>query len=224
MSKKMKLVVLGAPGAGKGTQSRNLAAKYDANHISTGDILRAHVNDGTELGNEIGAIINAGELAPDQMVIDLVKNEIRQNGQNGFVVDGFPRTLVQAEGLDEMSDGVTMAISVEVPDEVIVERMSGRVICPDCNAMYHTHYHPPVTKNVCDHCGSALMQREDDKAQTVQRRLTLYHQLTEPIIQYYADKGKLIRANGVGDIDKITNFIITSLEAACAEGAESKEG
>lgn len=209
----MNLVVLGAPGAGKGTQARNLAAHFGSAHISTGDILRNNIRQQTALGIEMEDILKSGGLVPDEIAIDLVINEMKNSEKNGFVIDGFPRTLRQAKALENIAQ-ITKAISIDVKDEVIIERMSGRLTCPNCGAMYHSHYHPPRAVNTCDACDSSLIQRDDDKAKTVENRLEVYHRLTEPIIQFYRDRNLLLEVNGVGEIDYITEFIVKSLEGS----------
>jgi len=209
----MRIVVLGAPGAGKGTQARNLAKYYNAPHISTGDMLREHMRNGTEIGNSIRELMDHGELVSDELVIGLVTPVIE--GGN-YILDGFPRTLAQAEQLARMTDRLrsplNCVVSVNVPDEVIMERMTGRVTCPHCGAMFHLVYYPPKDEGLCNSCGTALVQREDDKARTVQNRLRVYHEMTEPIISYYRAQGILIEVDGVGEMQEIADRLIAALE------------
>jgi len=209
----MRIVVLGAPGAGKGTQARNLAKHFNAPHVSTGDMLREHMRNGTEIGNSIRDLMDHGELVSDALVTALVEPVIE--GGN-YILDGFPRTLSQAEVLDKMTNALHLpldrVISVNVPDEVIMERMTGRVTCPDCGAMYHLVYYPPKKTGLCDACGQTLIQREDDKARTVENRLHVYHEMTEPIIGYYRERGLLLEVGGVGEMQDIADRMIRALE------------
>jgi len=209
----MRIVVLGAPGAGKGTQARKLAEYFNAPHISTGDMLREHMKNGTEIGNSIRELMDHGELVSDDLVVQLVRPVII--GGN-YILDGFPRTLAQAETLERMTMEARLplncVVTVNVPDEVIMERMTGRVTCPECGAMYHLVYYPPKEEGKCDGCGHALVQREDDKARTVQNRLRIYHEMTEPIISYYRSKGLLLEVNGVGEMQDIADRLIAALE------------
>ena len=209
----MRIVVLGAPGAGKGTQARNLAKYFNAPHISTGDMLREHMRNGTEIGNSIRELMDHGELVSDELVIQLVQPVIE--GGN-YILDGFPRTLAQAKRLSEMTKKLRLplncVVSVDVPDEVIMERMTGRVTCPACGAMFHLTYYPPKAEGLCDSCGAGLVQREDDKARTVENRLRIYHEMTVPIIDYYRAQGILIEVDGVGEMQEIADRLIAALE------------
>jgi len=209
----MRIVVLGAPGAGKGTQARNLATYFNAPHISTGDMLREHMRNGTEIGNSIRELMDRGELVPDELATRLVQPVIEGGS---YILDGFPRTLAQAETLSAMTKALGLpldrVVSVDVPDEVIMERMTGRVTCPDCGAMFHRNYYPPKEEGLCDSCGKALVQREDDKARTVQNRLRIYHEMTEPIISYYRSRGVLLEIDGVGEMQDIADRLIHALE------------
>jgi len=209
----MRIVVLGAPGAGKGTQARNLAKYFNAPHISTGDMLREHMKNGTEIGNSIRELMDHGELVSDELVYQLVRPVIE--GGN-YILDGFPRTLAQAKTLEamtkELRSPINCVVSVEVSDEVIMERMTGRVTCPDCGAMFHLVYYPPKEAGLCDACGHELVQREDDKARTVQNRLRIYHEMTKPIISYYRAQGILLEVDGVGDMQDIASRLIQALE------------
>lgn len=212
----MILIILGSPGAGKGTQARNLSKYYNITHISTGDILREHMRNRTTIGVSINDLMDTGRLVPDELIIGLVESRIREDDcLGGFILDGFPRTLVQAEAFGTISSDMGFAInrvvSVEVNDAVIISRMTGRMICPDCGGMFNLAYYPPKIRGICDSCGAKLIQRDDDKAKTVKSRLKLYHELTGPIIEYYENKGLLLRVNGVGDINDVTRTIIDNL-------------
>ena len=214
----MVLILLGAPGAGKGSQARELAKYFVITQVSTGDILRQHMADNTELGARITKTMNSGDLVADDIIIDIVRERLKQGDcKDGYILDGFPRTLAQARALREifieLATSIFMVISIEVPDEVIVERMSGRLVCPDCSAMFHKNYYPPKKEGVCDNCGShKLSVRDDDKAHTVLKRLETYHALTEPIIDFYDTEGLLIRANGVQSKAALTKEIIRRME------------
>ena len=204
----MKIIMLGAPGAGKGTQADMICNKYNVPHISTGDIFRANIKNGTELGQKAKGYMDAGELVPDSLVVDLVIDRIHQDDcSNGYVLDGFPRTIPQAEALDaalaEAGEAVDYAINVDVPDENIVTRMSGRRACVKCGATYHIKHNAPKTEGICDNCGSELIQREDDKPDTVLNRLSVYHEQTQPLIDYYDGKGIVKNIDGTKDLDAV---------------------
>jgi adenylate kinase len=204
----MKIIMLGAPGAGKGTQAKQIASKYSIPHISTGDIFRANIKNGTELGKKAKEYMDQGLLVPDELTCDLVMDRIAQDdAKNGFVLDGFPRTIPQAEALDaalaEAGESVDYAINVDVPDENIVTRMSGRRACVKCGATYHVKYNAPKTEGVCDNCGSELIQRDDDKPETVLNRLSVYHEQTQPLIDYYDGKGIVKNIDGTKDLDAV---------------------
>ncbi|NLI54948.1 MAG: adenylate kinase [Clostridiales bacterium] len=195
----MKLIFLGPPGAGKGTQAVKIAERFGIAHISTGDMLRAEMREGTELGNAAKDLIERGELVPDDVILGMVKNRIRQDDcKNGFLFDGFPRTIAQAEALEAISP-IDHVINLEVPVERLISRISGRRMCPDCGAAYHVSKHPDAR---CD-CGSTLYQREDDKEETVRNRLVVYERSTKPLIEYYANKGLLHSVNGDADVDVV---------------------
>ena len=192
----MKIIMLGAPGAGKGTQAKKIAAKYGIPHISTGDIFRANIKNGTELGKKAKTYMDQGLLVPDELVVDLVVDRVNQDDcTNGYVLDGFPRTIPQAEALTEalekMGQKVDFAIDVNVPDENIVKRMGGRRACVTCGATYHMVYAPTKKEGICDTCGGELILRDDDKPETVQKRLNVYHDQTQPLIDYYTSQGIL---------------------------------
>ena len=212
----MKIIMLGAPGAGKGTQAKKIAAKYDIPHISTGDIFRANIKNGTELGNKAKTYMDQGLLVPDELVVDLVVDRVQQDDcKNGYVLDGFPRTIPQAEALDkalaEFGDKIDYAIDVNVPDENIVKRMGGRRACVGCGATYHLVYAPTKTEGICDVCGKELILRDDDKPETVQKRLNVYHEQTQPLIDYYSKKGVLAEVDGTQAMDDVFNAIVNVL-------------
>ncbi|MBQ1843107.1 MAG: adenylate kinase [Lachnospiraceae bacterium] len=212
----MKIIMLGAPGAGKGTQAIKIAEKYGVPHISTGDIFRANIKNGTELGKKAKEYMDKGALVPDELTCDLVVDRIHQDDcTNGFVLDGFPRTIPQAEALDAAlsKDNETMdyAIDIEVPDENIVKRMGGRRACVNCGATYHIVSAPPKVDGVCDHCGGNLTIRDDDKPETVKKRLTVYHDQTQPLIDYYRKAGILHSVDGTQPLDDVFSEIVKVL-------------
>lgn len=212
----MKIIMLGAPGAGKGTQAKKIAEKYSIPHISTGDIFRANIKNGTELGMKAKTYMDQGLLVPDELVVDLVVDRLGQEDcANGCVLDGFPRTIPQAEALDaaltKVGQAVDYAINVEVPDGNIVNRMSGRRACVNCGATYHIVYAPTKVENVCDTCQGDLILRDDDKPETVQKRLNVYHEQTQPLIDYYTKKNILVEVDGTVDIDDVFAAIVKVL-------------
>ena len=212
----MKIVMLGAPGAGKGTQAIKIADKYDIPHISTGDIFRANIKGGTELGQKAKSYIDKGELVPDEVTIGMLLDRIAQDDcKNGYVLDGFPRTIPQAESLTEalksQGDQIDFALNIDVPDEAIIERMSGRRACPKCGATYHIVYAAPKTENICDKCGTELIIRSDDKPETVKDRLNVYHQQTEPLIAYYKTAGVLREVDGTRELPKVFEDVVAIL-------------
>ena len=212
----MKIIMLGAPGAGKGTQAKKIAEKYSIPHISTGDIFRANIKNGTELGKKAKTYMDQGLLVPDELVVDLVVDRLNQEDcNNGCVLDGFPRTIPQAEALDAAlkaaGQAVDYAINVEVPDENIVNRMSGRRACVSCGATYHIVYAPTKEENICDTCHGELILRDDDKPETVQKRLNVYHEQTQPLIDYYTKKNILVEVDGTQDIEDVFAAIVKVL-------------
>jgi adenylate kinase len=212
----MRLVLLGAPGAGKGTQAKKLIGKYNIPQISTGDILRKAVADGTPLGKEAKVIMDKGELVTDEIVIGLVKERLAQDDcKNGYILDGFPRTTPQAEALDsvlaEMGSPLDVALSVDVDMGDLMKRLTGRRTCSGCQQMYNVHFSAPVKEGVCDKCGGELIQRDDDKEDTIKNRLEVYEKSTAPLIDYYGKKGILKSVEGVGSIDDIFNKICSVL-------------
>ena len=207
----MNLILMGAPGAGKGTQSEKISEKYNIPAIATGDILRGAIKAGTELGLAAKSYIDAGQLVPDSVVIGIIKEYLASDScKNGFILDGFPRSIPQAEALDEMGVHIDVVLSIEVPDEKIVERMSGRRVC-SCGASYHVAYNPPKTEDVCDKCGAALYVRADDAAETVKNRLVTFHEQTEPLKDYYAKKGLLVTVEGQEEVADTTALVFKAL-------------
>ncbi|MBQ7447511.1 MAG: adenylate kinase [Eubacterium sp.] len=209
----MKIIMLGAPGAGKGTQAKQIADKFSIPHISTGDIFRANIKEGTELGKKAKGYMDAGELVPDELVCDLVVDRIqKEDCANGFILDGFPRTIPQAEALTEALNAIGQkmdyAIDIEVDDAQIVERMGGRRACLGCGATYHIINIPPKKEGICDRCGSEIILRDDDKPETVQNRLNVYHEQTQPLIDYYKNEGILSSVDGTQPMDKVFADII----------------
>ena len=212
----MKIIMLGAPGAGKGTQADKICAKYNIPHISTGDIFRANIKNNTELGQKAKSYMDKGELVPDELVVDLVVDRIKADDcTNGYVLDGFPRTIPQAEALDAVlaaiNDKVDYAINVEVPDENIINRMSGRRACVACGATYHIVHIPTKVEGVCDKCGADLILRDDDKPETVKNRLNVYHEQTQPLIDYYTAKNVLHEVDGTKAMEDVFSSIVSIL-------------
>ena len=214
----MKIIMLGAPGAGKGTQAKMIADRYNVPHISTGDIFRANIKNGTELGNKAKQYMDQGLLVPDELTCDLVMDRIKQDDcENGFVLDGFPRTIPQAEVLDkavaELGDSIDYAINIEVPDAYIINRMSGRRACVACGATYHIVHVPTKVEGICDRCGKELTLRDDDKPETVKKRLSVYHDQTQPLIMYYEKKNILKEVDGTKDMNDVFVEIVNILGA-----------
>ncbi len=208
----MKIIMLGAPGAGKGTQAKRIAEKYCVPHISTGDIFRANIKNNTELGQKAKAYIDKGALVPDELVVDLVVDRLGQeDAKNGYVLDGFPRTIPQAEALTaallEKGESVDYAINIEVPDSAIIDRMSGRRSCAQCGASFHVEYNPPKKDGICDLCAGELILREDDKPETVQNRLVVYHEQTQPLIDYYTKQNIIKEIDGTMSMDNVFHAI-----------------
>ena len=208
----MKIIMLGAPGAGKGTQAKMIAAKYGIPHISTGDIFRANIKNGTELGAKAKQYMDKGELVPDELVVDLVIDRFKEDDcKNGYVLDGFPRTIPQAEALDKaltaIGENVDYAINVEVPVENIIYRLGGRRACVGCGATYHVVYSPTKVEGKCDTCGGDLIIRDDDKPETVKNRLSVYHDQTQPLIDYYTKKGIIKEVDGTVDMNDVFKAI-----------------
>lgn len=214
----MKIIMLGAPGAGKGTQAKKIADKYQIPHISTGDIFRANIKEGTELGKKAKTFMDAGKLVPDELTIDLLMDRIsRPDCANGYVLDGFPRTIPQAESLEaaleKRGEKIDYAINVEVPDENIIRRMGGRRACLNCGATYHVVHIPTKVEGICDRCGSELVLRDDDKPETVKKRLDVYHEQTQPLIEFYSQRGVLVNVDGTRDMEVVFADIVEILGA-----------
>ena len=214
----MKIIMLGAPGAGKGTQAKKIAEKYHIPHISTGDIFRANIKNGTELGKKAKTYMDQGLLVPDELTVDLVIDRVGQDDcKDGYILDGFPRTIPQAECLDaaleKRGEKVDFEINVEVTDENIVKSMSGRRACVGCGATYHIKYNPTKVDGVCDACGEKLVLRDDDKPETVQKRLGVYHDQTQPLIDYYTKSGVLKEVDGTVDMEDVFQAIVEILGA-----------
>ncbi|MFP3156431.1 adenylate kinase [Lachnospiraceae bacterium ZAX-1] len=214
----MKIIMLGAPGAGKGTQAKKIADKYHVPHISTGDIFRANIKQGTELGTKAKGYMDQGLLVPDELVVELVVDRIKNDDcKNGFVLDGFPRTIPQAEALDnalkKINEKMDYAIDVDVPDAHIVSRMAGRRACLDCGATYHVVTIPTKVEGICDRCGSKVVLRDDDQPKTVQKRLEVYHAQTAPLIDYYRAQNMLKTLDGTQPMESVFDAIVEILGA-----------
>ena len=204
----MKIIMLGAPGAGKATQAKMIAEKYGVPHVSTGDIFRANIKNGTQLGMEAKKYMDQGLLVPDELTVRILLDRVAQDDcKNGYVLDGFPRTIPQAQVLDEaltkLGDKIDYAIDVDVPDENIIRRMSGRRACLTCGATYHIEHIPPKKEGICDKCGSELVLRDDDKPETVKNRLAVYHEQTQPLIDFYEKKGVLRTVDGTLPMEEV---------------------
>jgi len=217
----MKIIMLGAPGAGKGTQAKKIAEKYAIPHISTGDIFRANLKAGTELGKKAKEYMDAGALVPDELTVDLVMDRISKDDcVNGYILDGFPRTIHQAEKLTEALSAtggeIDHAITVDVPDAVIIDRMAGRRMCSNCGASYHIVNIPTKMAGICDQCGTELIVRDDDKPETVKKRLAVYHEQTKPVIHYYGEKDLVLLVDGTQSMDTVFAAIVDKLgESLC---------
>lgn len=209
----MNIILLGAPGAGKGTQAAVICDYLKIPTISTGNIIRAALKSGTEMGLKAKAYIDNGQLVPDEVVIGIIKERLAESDcENGFILDGFPRTIPQAEALDSMGIQIDKVVDIDVADAEIVHRLSGRRVCESCGATYHLDYNKPKAEGVCDVCAGTLIQRKDDSPETVQQRLTVYHEQTEPLEGYYRAQGKLKVVSGEGEIEEITRLTIAALE------------
>ena len=217
----MKIIMVGAPGAGKGTQAKRIAEKYGIPHVSTGDIFRANLKEGTELGLKAKVFMDKGALVPDEITIGMLMDRIHQpDCRDGYVLDGFPRNIPQAEALtkalSEANESMDAVVDVDVPDENIMDRMSGRRTCRKCGEGYHTKYNPPKVDGICDVCGGELYIRDDDKPETVKKRLTVYHDQTQPLIDYYTKQGILKSVNGTQMMEKVFADIVKILDS-CEE-------
>jgi len=212
----MNLILMGAPGAGKGTQSSKISAKYNIPAVSTGDMLRAAVKAGTKLGISAKEYMDAGKLVPDEVVVGIIKDHLSTEAcANGFILDGFPRTIPQAEALEKMGVKIDVVLSIEVPDEKIIARMSGRRVCA-CGASYHVEYIKPQVDGVCDKCGGQLYIRDDDREETVANRLKTYHAQTEPLKDFYSERGNLICVEGQEEVADTTALVLGALKAVNA--------
>ena len=214
----MRLILLGPPGAGKGTQAAGMIDRYHIPHISTGDIFRKNIKEGTELGKKAKAYMDQGNLVPDDLVVEIVEDRLKEEDcKNGFLLDGFPRTVYQAEALDKVLDKMNSVldrvINVNVDKSILIDRAVGRRICKDCGATYHIQFNPPVKADVCNKCGGQLYQRADDNEETVTKRIEVYLSETQPLINYYEEKGKLSTIDGQQPIDKVFEEIIATLGA-----------
>ncbi len=210
----MNIIFLGAPGAGKGTQADRIADAYGIPTISTGNMIREALAKGTEMGLKAKAFIEAGQLVPDAVVIGIIQERLAlADCANGFILDGFPRTIPQAEALEEMGVTIDKVVDIEVADDIITARMSGRRVCPKCGAPYHIESLKPKKDGICDKCGTELQQRKDDKPETVADRLKVYHEQTEPLKDFYAKRGTLKEVDGLGSVDEITKRVKDALEA-----------
>ncbi len=212
----MKIIMLGAPGAGKGTQAKMIAEKYQIPHISTGDIFRANIKNGTELGMEAKKYMDQGQLVPDELTVKILLDRVAKDDcVNGYVLDGFPRTIPQAlvleDALNKLGDKIDYAINVDVPDENIVKRMSGRRACLACGATYHIEHIPPKAEGICDKCGQELILRDDDKPETVLNRLAVYHKQTQPLIDFYSERNVLKNVDGTVDMKEVFAAIVAIL-------------
>lgn len=209
----MKLILFGAPGAGKGTQAEKICDKYNIPAISTGNIIRAALKDGTEMGLKAKSYMEAGQLVPDEVVIGIIKDRLKEKDcENGFILDGFPRTIPQAKALQDMGIEIDKVINIEVPDEKITARMSGRRVCSKCANSYHILYKKPLVEGVCDACGGELVQRKDDAPETVKARLAEYHEMTEPLKDFYQELGMLRTVIGQEEIADTTKLVFAALE------------
>ncbi len=209
----MKLILLGAPGAGKGTQAEKICEKLNIPTISTGNIIRAALKNGTEMGLKAKAYMEAGQLVPDEVVIGIIKDRLKDDDcKNGFILDGFPRTIPQAQALVDMGIDIDKVIDIEVPDEKIIARMSGRRVCSKCANSYHMEYKKPKVDGVCDACGGELVQRKDDAPETVLARLVEYHEMTEPLKGFYENLGKLKVVEGQEEVSDTTSLVFAALE------------
>ena len=209
--------MLGAPGAGKGTQAEMICEKYNLPHVSTGDIFRANIKNGTDLGKEAKQYMDKGQLVPDELTVRILLDRVSKDDcKNGYVLDGFPRTIPQAEVLDaeltKLGDKVDFAINVDVPDENIINRMGGRRACVNCGATYHVQFAPPAKEGICDKCGNELILRDDDKPETVKNRLDVYHKQTQPLIEYYSKKGVLKEVDGTVSMNEVFESIVSILK------------
>lgn len=220
----MRIVLLGAPGSGKGTQGKRLVERYGIPQISTGDLLRSAVAAGSELGREAKSYMDAGQLVPDEVVLGMIRERLAQaDAATGFILDGFPRNRAQAEALDgvlgDLGQPLDVALLIDVEIDTLKKRLLGRLTCTSCGAVFNAYTNPPKTEGVCDYCGGELQHRTDDNEETITARLDVYDAQTKPLIDYYADRGELIRVSGLGEIDRIFNTIVTDIDARLGRSA-----
>ncbi|MEM3049958.1 MAG: adenylate kinase [Thermoplasmata archaeon] len=209
----MKLVIFGPPSAGKGTQAQKLSKRYRIPHVATGDLLREHVAKKTPIGVKVKEILDAGKLGPDDLIVQMIKERVSQpDCRNGYLLDGFPRTMNQARELEKMTD-IDLVLNIVVDPEVLVERAVGRRICPRCAAVYHVRFNPPKNDGICDKCGTPLIQRDDDKEETIRRRLKVYQEQTAPLIEHYRSKGKLVDIDGSKGIEGVFEQLVKAVES-----------
>ena len=210
----MKLIFLGAPGAGKGTQAEIVSDTLQIPTISTGNIIREALKSGTEMGLKAKSYMDAGTLVPDDVVIGIIQERLaKPDCEKGFILDGFPRTIPQAEALDRMGIIIDRVIDIDVADDVIAQRVSGRRVCPDCGSSYHIDFKQPKVEGICDRCGATLIQRKDDLPETVKNRLSVYHEQTEPLVNFYKGQGKLVSVKGQETIEATTELVLKAVEA-----------
>ncbi len=211
----MNIILLGAPGAGKGTQCKKIVKEFDLEHLSSGDILRQERSEGTELGKEAQKYMDAGELVPDHLIVEMMAGAIKKVSDKGYVLDGFPRTVNQAKELDkaleEMGQNIDLVINLEIDDETVMERMTGRRSCPECGAVYHIKNVPPKVDEICDNCGAKLVQRDDDKPDVVRKRQKTYHEQTEPVAYYYKESKDLLEIDATRDGDEVISIIFDKI-------------
>ncbi|MEJ7770848.1 MAG: adenylate kinase [Geodermatophilaceae bacterium] len=215
----MHVVLVGPPGAGKGTQAQLIASRLQIPHVSTGDIFRSNVSEETDLGQQAKAFMNAGDLVPDEITVAMVRDRLaKADAHAGFILDGFPRTLVQAEQLQktlaELDENLDVVLQMRTADDELVRRLSGRRTCQGCGRIWHVHYDPTSVNNQCDECGSSLSQRDDDQPETIRRRLQVYREQTEPLVSFYADLGLLAVIDAVGTVDEVTLRAVQALQEA----------
>lgn len=209
----MKLVIFGPPSAGKGTQAQKLSKRYGIPHVATGDLLREHVAKKTPIGMKVKEILDAGKLGPDDLIVEMIKERVSQpDCRKGYLLDGFPRTMNQARELEKMTD-IDLVLNIVVDPEVLVERAVGRRICPRCAAVYHVRFNPPKKDGICDKCGTPLIQRDDDREETIRRRLKVYQEQTAPLIEYYRSKGKLVDIDGSKGIEGVFEQLVDAVES-----------